>query len=107
MTEKVQKFNTIGDFTRDQILNTTNDNNTILKNVLKSFPNAKTTLACIAWYKSDLRKKGLLGGGNVQRRLDGIKTELEFLKNRKSIESKILELEAKLKELQPETEEVK
>ena len=107
MTDQAQKFNTIGDFVRDQILSTQNDNTTILKNVVKAFPTAKTTMACIAWYKSDLRKKGLLGGGNVQRRLDGIKTELEFLKNRKSIESKILELEAKLKELQPETEEVK
>lgn len=35
-------------------------NTTILETIKKEFPNGKTTMACIAWYKSDMRKKGLL-----------------------------------------------
>lgn len=35
-------------------------NAVILQQVHTEFPNAKTTMACIAWYKSDMRKKGLL-----------------------------------------------
>ena len=33
----------------------------ILEAVQAKFENAKTSYACIAWYKSDLRKKGLIG----------------------------------------------
>lgn len=32
----------------------------ILLKIKQEFPNGKTTMACIAWYKSDMRKKGLL-----------------------------------------------
>lgn len=57
-TVKVVEMN-IGQYSRDLILKGgTNDE--ILEQVLKTFPKAKTTKACIAWYKSDLRKKGLL-----------------------------------------------
>jgi hypothetical protein len=33
----------------------------ILDSVKSTFPNAKTSYACIAWYRSDLRNKGLIG----------------------------------------------
>jgi hypothetical protein len=36
-------------------------NKEILEKVLAKFETAKTSYACIAWYKSDLRKKGLIG----------------------------------------------
>ena len=35
-------------------------NSVILAKIHEEFPNGKTTMACIAWYKSDMRKKGLL-----------------------------------------------
>ncbi len=35
-------------------------NAVILATIHKEFPQGKTTMACIAWYKSDMRKKGLL-----------------------------------------------
>lgn len=48
----------IGKFASNLILTTQKSNTEILAEVLKAFPEAKTTMACIAWYKSDLRKKG-------------------------------------------------
>lgn len=50
----------IGQFARWLILNTDKNNAEILALVRKVFPGAETTPACIAWYKTDLRKKGLL-----------------------------------------------
>jgi hypothetical protein len=53
----------IGQFCRFMMLKSTKSNSEILELVLKLFPEAKTTPACIAWYKTDLRKKGLLPQG--------------------------------------------
>lgn len=33
-------------------------NAVVLETIKLEFPEGKTTMACIAWYKSDLRKKG-------------------------------------------------
>ena len=33
----------------------------VLEEVKKLFPTAQTTMACIAWYKSKLRKEGKIG----------------------------------------------
>lgn len=52
----------IGQFVRQMLLKSTKSNAEILAITLTVFPEAKTTMACIAWYKSDLRKKGLLEG---------------------------------------------
>jgi hypothetical protein len=57
----------IGQFCRHMMLNSSKSNTEILAMVLKLYPEAKTTAACIAWYKSDLRKKGLLVGENAVR----------------------------------------
>jgi hypothetical protein len=50
----------IGQLARELILKTSKSNAEILAIVQKTFPNGATTPACIAWYKTDLRKKGLL-----------------------------------------------
>ena len=36
-------------------------NQQILEEVKKLFPTAQTSMACIAWYKSKLRKEGKIG----------------------------------------------
>jgi hypothetical protein len=54
----------IGQFVRHLLKNSTKSNAEILELVLKTFEGSKTTPACIAWYKTDMRKKGLLDGLN-------------------------------------------
>jgi hypothetical protein len=55
----------IGKFAQSLILNNLEMSNTqILEAVKKMYPSAKTSMACIAWYKSDLRKKNLLAKKN-------------------------------------------
>lgn len=56
----------IGQFVRQMLLKSTKTNAEILALTLQVFPDAKTTPACIAWYKSDLRKKGLLTGTSAR-----------------------------------------
>lgn len=38
------------------------DNKGILEQIKKEYPDAKTSIACIAWYKSDLKKKKPVDG---------------------------------------------
>ena len=38
------------------------DNKGILEQIKKEYPEAKTSIACIAWYKSDLKKKAPVDG---------------------------------------------
>jgi len=52
----------IGAFVRHMLKNSKKTNAEILELVLKTFEGSKTTPACIAWYKTDMRKKGLLEG---------------------------------------------
>lgn len=52
----------IGQLANHLILNSTKSNKEILEIILQQFPEAKTSMSCIAWYKSDLRKKGLIEG---------------------------------------------
>jgi hypothetical protein len=52
----------IGSTIMDMILNNPEMTNLqILETVKTKFEKAETSYACIAWYKSDLRKKGLIG----------------------------------------------
>lgn len=71
----------IGKFASNLILTTNLTNTEILAKVHEQFPAAKTTMACIAWYKSNLRKKGLIAGRNeAQPTLeDKIKAAQELL----------------------------
>ncbi len=46
----------VGQRARQLILEGKLDNKGILEQIKKEYPNAKTSIACIAWYKSDLKK---------------------------------------------------
>lgn len=48
----------IGDYIKDKILNSVWNNNEILEGVKQTFPACKTTYACIAWYRTQLRNDG-------------------------------------------------
>jgi hypothetical protein len=47
----------IGQFAQRVMLSTELKNAAILELIHQEFPEAKTTAACIAWYRSDLKKK--------------------------------------------------
>ena len=47
----------IGQFAQRMMLTTELKNPEILALIGEEFPEAKTTMACIAWYRSDLKKK--------------------------------------------------
>ena len=51
----------IGKFIIEKILTTNLTNKEILDEVIKNFDGAKTTMACIAWYKTKMRKEGKIG----------------------------------------------
>ena len=57
----VKKAGGIGKFIVDKILTTNLSNAEILNEVIKKFDGAKTTMACIAWYKTKMRKEGKIG----------------------------------------------
>lgn len=78
----------IGQFAQRVMVSTDLKNADILKLIGEQFPEAKTTMACIAWYRSDLKKKP------VQVK----EVTLE------SIDLEILEAEAKLEELKAKRE---
>lgn len=51
----------IGAYARALILsNSSMTNQQVLDKIKEKHADAKTTMACIAWYKSDMRKNGLL-----------------------------------------------
>jgi hypothetical protein len=56
----------IGQLITYLILNSTKTNSEILEIVHSKFE-CKTTMACVAWYKSKLRKEGKIAGGKTQR----------------------------------------
>jgi hypothetical protein len=56
--ETKPKARGIGKFIIEQCLETSKSNKEILEDVLAKFEGAKTTMACIAWYKTKLRKEG-------------------------------------------------
>lgn len=94
----------IGKFVRETILaNPEVSTEDILTAVVAQYPNAKTTASCIAWYKSDMRKKGLLGGGRskvakvdpmvkMRQDLEAAKEELELLETKGWVKQRIKSL---------------
>jgi len=89
----------IGKFVREQVLqNPEAKNDDILKAVKLKFPEAKTSYACIAWYKTDMRKKGLISSKKA-RTLESVGAELE------AAMMLVEKLKAELEELET-TEEV-
>ena len=77
---------TIGKFAQGLILdNPEMTNSEILENIQVAFPAAKTSMACIAWYKSDLRKKGMIAKrgatpATVEEQIKALEAKLEALK---------------------------
>ena len=51
------KVQGIGKFVKNLIQTTKLSNSEILTKVKEQFPEAQTSMACIAWYQTDLRKK--------------------------------------------------
>ena len=51
------KVQGIGKFVKNLITTTKLTNTQILEKVKEQFPEAQTSMACIAWYQTDLRKK--------------------------------------------------
>lgn len=73
----------IGNFVRNTVLqNPDLKNEEILAQVLETYPEAKTTMGCIAWYKSDMRKKGLIGGGRARRNEENVIADIARLEQR-------------------------
>lgn len=78
----------IGKFAQTLILANPNMTNTEVLGAIKlAYPEAKTSMACIAWYKSDLRKKGSLAPRAAQPA--SVEDQIKFL------EAKLEELKAK------------
>ena len=64
--DKPIKTKGIGKFIVEQILTSEKSNTEILNDVLKEFDGSKTTMACIAWYKSKLRKEGKIPARSIK-----------------------------------------
>jgi len=89
----------IGKFVKNLILNSELSNQQLLDKTLEEFPAANTSLACIAWYKSDLRKKGLISKrGQPSFKITEVK-QVELTTTQK-IELLKVQLEEQLNELQ-------
>ena len=71
----------IGMFVRYMLTKSNKSNAEVLELVLKTFEGAKTTAACIAWYKSDLRKKGVLPKGEGRSATKMVEITAEELEN--------------------------
>lgn len=96
----------IGKFVRDQVLqNPEAKNEEILKLVKSKFPEAKTSYACIAWYKSDMRKKGMIASKKT-RTQEMVQAELEQAKALvEKLQAELLSFEeVQPEEVQPEEE---
>ena len=52
----------VGERCKQLILEGILDNKGILEQIKKEYPEGKTSIACIAWYKSDLKKKAPVDG---------------------------------------------
>jgi hypothetical protein len=70
----------IGQFITWMILNTSKTNSEILEAVHSKFEGCKTSSACVAWYKSKLRKQGLIEktGSKFQLKMTEEELQKEF-----------------------------
>jgi hypothetical protein len=57
----------IGQFITYMILNSNKSNSEILQLVHEKFEGCKTSAACVAWYKSKLRKEGKIEKSRTQK----------------------------------------
>ena len=90
---------TIGKFVRDCILaNPEATNQQLLDKALAQFPQAKTTYACITWYKSDMRKHGILpkrgaSPDALAQNIEQLEAQLAMLKAKQAAMERELEAE--------------
>lgn len=76
------KVQGIGKFVKNLITTTKLSNKEILEKVKVAFPEAQTSMACIAWYQTDLRKKTKVVQAPVQEQsppfgwFKGVETEV-------------------------------
>ena len=72
---------TIGSYAREMIAaNPTASNQDLLDMVKAKFQQANTSLACIAWYKSNMKKNGYNKAAPVERTVEVIKANIEEVK---------------------------
>ena len=91
---------TIGSFAKNILATQSNlSNQEVLDLILQEFPNAKTSLSCVAWYKSDMKKHNYKVVEVKVRTLEVIKEELELAR------LKVLELEEEVNTLEVSQEE--
>jgi predicted RNase H-like nuclease (RuvC/YqgF family) len=102
----------IGQFAQRLMVSTQLKNPAILEAISREFPQAKTTMACIAWYRSDLKKSKMAApkqDEEVERTPEVIEAELEEAQKR--VEELQAELdsirEAEAEKLLAEEEELK
>ena len=94
----------IGQYVQRVMANTTLKNAEILKLVGEQFPAAKTTAACIAWYRTDLKKKPVVKEENLETidaEIKATETKLEELKAKREawLEANAERLETEKQEL--------
>jgi hypothetical protein len=91
----------IGSFAKATIAANGNKSNEELLAIVKNeFPNAKTSVNCIAWYKSDMKKKGQqMTTVVIERTVEVVQQELEDAK------LQVVALEEELQELTVATRE--
>ena len=65
----MSKANGVGNFVRGLILKGGLSNNEILDKVKEKFVECETTMACVAWYKSDMRKKGIIEKREIVKKM--------------------------------------
>lgn len=87
----------IGQYAQRLMTSTDLKNPAILDQIGKQFPEAKTTMACIAWYRSDLKKKGMVA--------QPVQQEVE--RTMEVIEAELAEAQAKVEELGEELASLK
>ena len=69
---------TIGSFAKNILATQSNlSNQEVLDLILQEFPNAKTSLSCVAWYKSDMKKHNYKVNKIQERTLEVIQLELD------------------------------
>ena len=68
----------VGERCRQLILEGVLDNKGILEQIKKEYPEGKTSIACIAWYKSDLKKKAPVDGFQQWLKANEAKLRAEY-----------------------------
>ena len=77
----------VGERCRQLILEGVLDNKGILEQIKKEYPDGKTSIACIAWYKSDLKKKAPVDGFQQWLKANETKLRAEYEAQQATVEA--------------------